>query len=142
MLWDILGWLIFALGLFCLALFIRYTLLSFGYRKKNLAKVRAYLKHTDLRHNVYQKADRKWHKNWIHFTYAYRIDGIAYTVSGEKPGVRGDLNTSETVCYQKNRPQLSYIPALTYPQQPILAAISLLAAFVCSVFGWLCLLVE
>jgi len=83
-----------------------------GLRKSNRIEVIGWLSVTETERNVFygHPFTGKWYRNWVRFTYIYRVDGKDYSVSGGTPGQRKDLPMRTTVCVQKNAPANAFIP--------------------------------
>ena len=112
------------LGVITLVLSLVFAVISIGFRRSNTSITKGYLKKTNHRRNVYVGGKSgRWYKNWLDYSYSYRVDDKQYTVSGGIPGKPDNIKSSVTVIYQKNHPDLSYIQDLTFPIQAVIAVL-------------------
>ncbi len=112
-----LGILLLAVGFILFVAEVYLLFLSLNFRKSRCSKCKGYLKTTQKRQNVYIR--RFFYKNYVEYTYEYRVNGNLYSISGGVSGVKGDLKTVVDIRYQTKNPKLAYIHQLTIPMQPI-----------------------
>ncbi len=100
------------------------TVISAGFRRSNTLQTIGYLEKTNTQHNVYIGGKTgRWYKNWTDYSYVYRVDGKKYTLSNGAPGKQDNLKNTVTVVYQIKHPKYAYIKDLTFPIQPVFAAL-------------------
>ena len=63
---------------------------------------------------------RRIYKDYLNYSYVYRVNGIAYTRSGGTPGKGNILPRTVTIIYVSKKPELAYIKNLTTPTQTII----------------------
>ena len=118
-----MGYVTVAVGIFLFLLDLYFLLISLGFRKTLCEKCKGYLTDTMQYKDVYRGGKSgRFYKRFIEYAYVYRVDGKQYSVSGGNSGTKGNLPRTVDVIYQKNHPEFAYIKDLTFPEQPIVAA--------------------
>ena len=118
-----MGYVTVAVGIFLFLLDLYFLLISLGFRKTLCEKCKGYLTDTMQYKDVYRGGKSgRFYKRFIEYAYVYRVDGKQYSVSGGNSGTKGNLPRTVDVIYQKNHPEFASIKDLTFPEQPIVAA--------------------
>ena len=64
-------------------------------------------------------------KDYLEFTYSYRVDGIEYRIASGTGGKKGDLPSTVDIVYQQKNPKRAYIKTknLSTPFYPIVSIV-------------------
>ena len=116
-----LGYLALVFGAVLSAVLVYLLWVSFGFCKTNCSVCKGYLKRTTQHKDHYVR--RQFYKRYIDFVYEYRVDGKTYVVSGGAPGTKSNLKDCADIVFQKKNPRRAYVHGLTFPIQPIAAAL-------------------
>lgn len=130
---HILGRLLLAAAIVVFVAEVYLLFVSLGFRKSKCSKCKGYLKIAQQRQNVYIR--RLFYKNYLNYTYEYRVNGKLYSISGGVPGVKGNLKSVVDIRYQQRNPKLAYISHLTIPMKPIIFVLLLPILFICMICG-------
>ena len=119
-----MGYVVIGIGGIIFLIDLYFLFVSLGFRKNNVKKCKGYLENTIQYHDVWRGGKSgRFYKHFIDCTYVYRVDGKPYYISDGNPGTKGERKRVVDVIYQKNHPEFSYMKGLTFPEQPIVAAV-------------------
>jgi len=115
------------LGILLFAVDIYLFIVSLEFRSSKCCKCKGYLQ--NQRHLKNKKVHRGryrdpviW-KDYLEFSYVYRVENKEYTINYHKNGKYGDIPNIVTVHYSKNKPESAYIPNLTFLVEPLLCGL-------------------
>ena len=119
-----MGYLAIAIGTAVFLLDLYFLFVSLGFRKNRCEKCKGYLGNTVQYKDVWRGGKTgRFYKHFVDYVYVYHVDGEQYYISDGNPGVKGELKRVVDVIYQKKHPKFAYIKGLTFPEQPIVAAV-------------------
>ncbi len=133
------GYVALLIGVIIFGIDLYYAFVLLGLRKRKRGKCKGYLHKTVQNKNVYVgRSLGRFYKRYIDYTYAYRINGKEYYVSGGAPGVKGNLCQTVDVIYHKKNPKIAYIYNLQFCHPRLVFAILLCPIWIfLLVFGFL-----
>ncbi len=121
------------LGSIFFVFFIRFLVLSIGYRRSNLELAKGYLKSYKYLGNVSRKAMTLY--GYCEFVYTYIVDGASYKIESGASLGNDTIATSVIVYYQKNRPTRAYIKEYTKPYELGVAILLFIVSSLCLISG-------
>ncbi|MBQ3490049.1 MAG: hypothetical protein IJA86_05635 [Clostridia bacterium] len=119
-----MGYAAIVIGAVIFLMDLYFLFISLRFRKTRCEKCKGYLENTIQYKNVWRGGKTgKFYKRFIDYTYVYRVNGKQYYISSGNPGEKENPARVVDVIYQKNHPEFAYIKGLTFPDQPVVAAI-------------------
>ena len=117
-----LKYILLVIGGCVLLVDLYFAFISFGFRKTNCGKCKAFLKKTVQKKGFYVgRLAGRYYKNYLLYVYVYQVNGKEYRLSGGVPGTKGELKPVETVIYQRNCPKYAYLSQINFPIQPVVS---------------------